>query len=69
VDITVPWKISQLNPDAVTQMACTVAAVPGIPGDLDATDVLIVFHEPMYPLESFEVHCDDSVIATPVRDS
>ena len=69
VDITLPWKISTINPDAVTQMACTVAAAPGIPGNLDTTEVLIVFHEPVDPLAGFEVRCDNSAIAMPVGSS
>jgi hypothetical protein len=69
VDITLPWNISTINPDAVTQMACTVAAAPGIPGNLDKTEVLVVFHEPLDPLAGFTVHCDDDAAVTIVPQS
>jgi hypothetical protein len=69
VDIAVPWEISTLDHEAVAQMACTVASAPGIPGNLDSTKVLVVFHEPTDPLAGFTVHCDADANATPVRDS
>ena len=69
VDIDVPWNISTLEPQAVAQMACTAASAPGIPGNLDSTEVLVVFHEPVDPLAGFDVRCDADANVNPVRDS
>ncbi|MBF4636195.1 hypothetical protein ITJ38_17430 [Agreia pratensis] len=69
MDITVPWNISTINPEAVSQMACTAAAAPGIPGNLGETKVLVVFHEPIDPLVGFTVHCSAEADVTVARDS
>jgi hypothetical protein len=57
VDIDLPWTIQVIDHEAVSQMACTAASAPGIPGNPAYTDVLIVFHEPLEESNEFAVHC------------
>jgi hypothetical protein len=57
VDIDLPWTIQVIDHEAVSQMACTAASAPAIPGSLLYTDVLIVFHEPLDESNGFAVHC------------
>lgn len=57
VDIDLPWTIQAIDPEAVSQMACTAAWAPGIPGNGVPTEILVVFHEPLDQPNEFAVHC------------
>jgi hypothetical protein len=69
VDIDLPWNIATIDHEAVSQLACTAASAPGIPGDPDATEVLVVFHEPIDPLDEFTVRCGTDADAKAETDS
>lgn len=70
VDLYLPWLVSELDPVAVSQLACTAASAPGIPGGKRPVDVVVRVHESGLPsgdTDSWALTCDESGVAVPVN--
>ncbi|MEV6565306.1 GerMN domain-containing protein [Streptomyces kronopolitis] len=70
VDLYLPWLVSELDRVAVSQLVCTAAAAPGIPGGKRPVDVVVRVHESGLPsgaADSWAVTCDESGVAVPVN--
>lgn len=66
VDVTLPWTLESAAIEAVGQLVCSLAAAPGVPGGLAATDVVVSLSEPPpFDAEPTPVRCDaDGVLQT-----
>ncbi|MBP0456716.1 GerMN domain-containing protein [Streptomyces montanisoli] len=67
VDLYLPWLVSELDRTAVSQLVCTAAAAPGIPGSAKVPDVVVRIHESGLPGEVWPVLCDGSGAAAPLN--
>ncbi|WP_413760741.1 GerMN domain-containing protein [Streptomyces sp. MMBL 11-3] len=67
VDLDLPWPVAQLDRTAVSQLVCTAAAAPGVPGGRRSQDVLVRVHEPGAAGAPWDVMCDDTGTAAPKR--
>ncbi|MGV9855363.1 GerMN domain-containing protein [Streptomyces sp. NPDC003442] len=65
VDLYPPWPVAELDKVAVSQLVCTVAAAPGIPGGRKPVDVVVRVHEPDLAGKPWEVMCDRTGTAVP----
>jgi hypothetical protein len=65
VDLYLPWAVAELDSVAVSQLVCTAAAAPGIPGGRDPVDVVVRVHESGFVGDPWEVTCDETGTATP----
>ncbi len=66
VDLYLPWVVVELDRMAVSQLVCTAAASPGIPGGPNAVDVVVRIHESGLSGSPWRVRCDESGTAAPV---
>ncbi|WP_051839346.1 GerMN domain-containing protein [Streptomyces sp. NRRL F-5126] len=67
VDLYLPWLVSELDRTAVSQLVCTAAAAPGIPGGERPQDVVVRIHESGLRGEAWPVLCDGSGAAAPLN--
>ncbi len=65
-DLYLPWVVSELHAVAVSQLVCTAAAAPGIPGGGDPLDVVVQVHESGLPGGPWRVRCDETGSAVPL---
>ncbi|MFD9208990.1 hypothetical protein ACFVZM_22255 [Streptomyces sioyaensis] len=70
VDVSLPWVVSELEPAAVSQLVCTAAAAPGIPGHKRPVDVVVRLHESGMSRRGerpWPVRCDETGAAAPME--
>ncbi|WP_235448784.1 GerMN domain-containing protein [Streptomyces sioyaensis] len=70
VDLYLPWVVSELATTAVSQLVCTAAAAPGIPGHKRPVDVVVRIHESGLSPKGehpWPVMCDETGAAAPVE--
>jgi hypothetical protein len=66
VDLHLPWLVADLDAVAVSQLVCTAAAAPGVPGGRQPVDVAVRVFESGLPRNPWAVRCDETGSATPV---
>ncbi|RKN40956.1 hypothetical protein D7294_17290 [Streptomyces hoynatensis] len=65
VDLRLPWTVAELAGAAVSQLVCTAAAAPGIPGGKPPVDVVVRVHEAGFEGSPWEVGCDETGTVVP----
>ncbi|ONK11698.1 GerMN domain-containing protein [Streptomyces sp. MP131-18] len=65
VDLYLPWLVAELDSVAVSQLVCTAAAAPGVPGANAPVDVVVRVHESGLAADPWEVMCDETGTAAP----
>lgn len=66
VDLHLPWLVAELPRVAVSQLVCTAANAPGVPGGKDPLDVVVRVHESGIPGAPWPVRCDETGTAAPL---
>ncbi|GAA2103341.1 lipoprotein [Streptomyces albiaxialis] len=69
VDLYLPWVVAELDAAAVSQLVCTAAASPGIPGGRNPLDVVVRVHESGISGTPWRVMCDETGSAAPIGAS
>lgn len=59
VDVALPSTFSRIDSQAILQIACTVAASPGVPGNVAPDQVVVDMHEPG-DTQGAQMRCNDT---------
>ncbi|WP_221761951.1 GerMN domain-containing protein [Nonomuraea sp. WAC 01424] len=66
VELYLPWVVSELDHTAVSQLVCTAAGAPGVPGGRAQADVVVRVFESGIAGQAWPVTCDETGSAVPL---